>query len=364
MLAAMIRPALIFAFAGFALLPACDGGSQPLPATDAAAPDSSGGPSPTAPGPSPFSDTCMFTGSTGRQLRSWGSSGADLEGPELGEGSLVTASLRKQIPVRVLEADANFTVGPAYLTRDSLNSIRADFIAEVRFTGSGTACFVKAVDLAWLGSDGTPVQVDGGTQLETAFADGTVGLAGGRVATSTCLTSGEVGYLIDIRLSRPSSALLFDGTASAQLRIDPTWTPGGPPQAAMFATSYVGCQGGNLLEVALESKGPQAALFEIDLLGRYLLFDEAGGPLTWGFLHARRGLGSYAAGKIMVGGDTLHYDGTSRRMQVRTDFDIGALSAAPVPRDARSATLDLLQADQQHFAARRLARWQAARDAR
>ena len=104
-------------------------------------------------------------------------------------------------------------------------------------------------------------------------------------------------------------------------------------------------------------------MFDIDLLGQYLLFDDADAPLAWGFLGTRRGLGRYVPGKATVGGDTLFYSGTSQRMRVLADFSpapAGALAQSERPDDPTARALERLHAEQRQFAARRRARWQAS----
>jgi hypothetical protein len=56
-----------------------------------------------------------------------------------------------------------------------------------------------------------------------------------------------------------------------------------------------------------------------DLLGTYFLLDDEG-PVEWGFLSTRRGLGVYDKGKITVGGAANFYPGPVTRLHVFANF--------------------------------------------
>jgi hypothetical protein len=347
---------------------ACDGGSAPLTSADAAALADDAAPPADAvqaddatvsTGASPFSETCTPTGAPGRQLRAWGSNAAEIEGPPVGDGLEDTSRLRKKLTARLIAPNPMLELGDAYLTRDSTDGIGVDFIAEVRFLGPGTACFLRAIDIAWLTADGALAD----PEREISYVHGSVAVAGGRTSTSTCLTAGDLGYIIDLRIS-PRGQSLYDQTAAVELRFDPSWIPGSKPPASVHATSYVNCQEFRQIEVALESRGPEPAVFEQDSLGRYLLFDDGGAPLSWGFLATRRGLGRYPPGQVIVGGDTLFFDGTSRRMRMLADFSFSLFIPAPPATDQRGEALERLQAEHQRLGDRQRARWQQARGSR
>jgi hypothetical protein len=321
-----------------ALVVACDGGggrgaaNDAAAQEDAAAQDEAAAQDDAAPArddgaalaPPVFSDTCLFAEAPGRQVRTWGSSGAEIEGPALGEAWVPTASLRKKVAARFIGANPSYELGDAYLVRRQPSNTRADLIATIRYIGPGMACFVRAVDIAWLTATGGVVGPPGAPR-GAAFVTGTVGLAGASTASNTCLAAGEVGYIFDTRLAA-QVASMYDQTAAVELQIT-SWMPGAAISASVYATSYVGCASSEAFEVTMESRGPEAAVFGDDFVGTYLLFDEDGAPLAWGILRTRRGLGVYTPGKVMLGGDRLYYDGVGRRMQVLADFTLAPLAA-------------------------------------
>jgi hypothetical protein len=149
-----------------------------------------------------------------------------------------------------------------------------------------------------------------------AFVQGGVGDVNG-IATDTCLGPGEIGYLHNIESSAPDRSLF--AASSIELSFDAR-RGGAPLPASLFATAYLPCKGSRQFDVLLESRGPMAVGLWKSFIGTYVLLDEEG-PVEYGILDTRRGLGVYDKGKITVGGSANFYPGPVTKMHVYTDFD-------------------------------------------
>lgn len=311
-----MRPSLLLLSATALLLAACDGsGAPPAPAADASAIDATTSDAAPSPSPSlgPFSESCAPDKPAGKQTRTLtANNGAELAGVELGSPDFIAGVLRRKVTVTVRQPSVAFEVGPAFVLRSSEDASYLSLVVTVKNPGAGHPCFITGQDIRWLAADGTELVRNART-----FVTGSVGDLGG-FYTDTCLASGELGYLLDIEGPMRDQAT-FSAVTSIELSFASD-RDGIPAPASLVATAYAACQRGGLFEVALESRGPEPVGLWRGLLGHYVLLDEEG-PLDWGLLDTRRGLGIYEPGKVTVAGSTIFHDGTGTRLHVFTSFD-------------------------------------------
>jgi len=257
-----------------------------------------------------FSDTCLTTEPPGRSVRTLtANNAAELGGATLGSRNVIPGFLRRPVTITVREPSIRLTVGPAFVVRSSESSRYLSLIASVTNPGNDYFCFLEATDMRWLAADGRQL-----LKSDRSFLQGSVGEANG-LYTDTCLGAGDLGYLFEIEAGES----VFAGVSSIELAFASS-SPGSPVSGALLPTQYVACKDGRQFEVALESRGPAAVGLWDDAVGTYFLLDEDG-PVEWGYLRTRRGLGVYAPGKVTVGGAANFYPGAIQRIHVYTAFD-------------------------------------------
>ena len=298
-------------------LGACNGAGPAIdttrPDSDAPGPDSGGG---AASHSGPFSESCTATGPVGRFTRMLTSNNAaELEGAVLGSDGVIHDPLRRPVTVAVtsIGTAGSLIFGPAFITHDGDDDFLASVFVTVTNTGADTRCSISASGIRWLDERRTVIATD-----DVAYLDGSVGDLGG-IYSDTCLGPGDVGYFISAFPTTSFAGNLFSAVGSVELAVDPG-RAGFPVHAALVPTAYLRCGQTRLFEVALESRGPEPVGIWNDLMGRYILADEQG-PLEWGFLGPRGGLGVYGPGKTMLVGAQTFYQGIATRLQVYASFD-------------------------------------------
>ena len=116
---------------------------------------------------------------------------AILAGETIGRGTALNADLRRSVTVQ--GNAGGFAVGNAWISEMSPASGLVYLMVAVSNSHSEGACFVKAENLSFRDSGDGELAPDGLT-----YVDGSVGLLGSGVQTSTCLAAGEAGHFLTI----------------------------------------------------------------------------------------------------------------------------------------------------------------------
>jgi hypothetical protein len=310
----MSQRALILCAALASLAAGCDGGSASASAPDGSPPPPEAAAEASAPAPSQiFSETCLATEPPGHSVRTLtGNNAAELTGGTLGSRDVIVGPLRKPVTIAVREPSTRLTLGPAFLIRSSESSEYVALIATVTNAAGDYLCSARAQNLRWLAADGTQL-----AKTEVSYVQGSVGDVDG-IYLDTCLGPGEIGYLFELETGEAAGSPLFEA-ASVELTLS---ARGGatPAPGALRPTAYVPCKDGRQFEVAFENSGSTPVRLWDDVLGVYFLVDDEG-PVSWGYLWTRRGLGIYGPGKVTVGGAANFYPGAITRMHVFARFD-------------------------------------------
>jgi hypothetical protein len=235
----------------------------------------------------------------------------ELSGATLGSRDVIPGLFRRPVTITVRQPSTRLELGPAFLLRRSESSPYVSLIASVTNPADDYLYWLRATNMRWLTMDGSVLSEKDGSYLQ-----GGVGDAGG-IYTDTCLGRGDVGYLFDIERS-PAGGSLFQA-GSIELSVESS-ASGSPAPASLLATQYLPCKDARQFEVAFESRGSAAVGLWKDSVATYFLLDDQG-PIEWGSLYTRRGLGIYDKGKVTVGGAANFYAGPVTRLHVYSSFD-------------------------------------------
>jgi hypothetical protein len=207
--------------------------------------------------------------------------------PDLGNGSELAATLqlgtattsvnllRKRLDVAPIAPRAGLEVGPAFLTRPSVDAERSTAFVFVRNTGEARRCYVHLESIVY--QDGAGAIVD--TKL-AAWILGSIGQKG-ELATDTCLAPGESGYVVDV-LDAP-----YDDVARLDFALD----EGVDDYVAPASTVVAQTMDGSPREVTMTTRNQGPVRATLALAGTmYIAFDSLHQPLDLGyFTPCRRG---------------------------------------------------------------------------
>lgn len=236
---------------------------------------------------------------------------ARLSGAPLGDGTEDVANLRKTVPVSVLAANPNLEVASsAYVFRDSTLTESARWYLEVTNRSQRRACSVIADDV--LLKDGDGRELDFGLGLLT----GNVGKVDEDRWTDTCLDPGASGPFLEIHFEDVYTAVASIEIASISLSVNRE----DAPPAIVRPTSY-SIGESSAFEVTVENTGTETAY--VDSLSQYVLLDDAGAPLWWGFVEVDgEGEGEIGPGETLeLNEDVVRYDGQATSVEVYVDFE-------------------------------------------
>jgi hypothetical protein len=242
-----------------------------------------------------------------------GNNSATLTGNVIGSGESTPAELRKALPVTLTTQHPDLALGQAFLTRISTSSEYGSLIVELTNNGSSAKCFVRAEEISYRSSDATIV-----TEA-FAYISASVGRTASGTFTDTCLDSGETGYLIDIQAPVSTTNPFWTDVESVEIgslsTSDPEVTD---PGAELIPTGY------SVAETSLQTltvtgkNGGNVPLYP-GAYSLYILLDDAGDPLEWGFLDSTSD--TLSSGQTSEWEDSPIYDGSASRIHVKFDFE-------------------------------------------
>lgn len=249
-----------------------------------------------------------------------GNNQATISGPTLGTGLAPVGSLRKKVTVNLLPGStSDITVQDAYVARNNLGTASNTYIfIKVKNTSAQPFYQIALEKIAYKDSSGNVI-----------YAETITGLAEGSVCTNAgtasfewdtgCLGPGEVGYYI-ARIYKPNG---WD-TASVEFKTGVSTRETGGVKAALIPKQYA-VDISSVLTVTYSNEGSIPATVGGLALSKYILLDDAGLPLLWGFLGDNlTPTGTIAPGSSGAQSDTYgvkNFDGSSKSMLVFMAFD-------------------------------------------
>jgi hypothetical protein len=247
-------------------------------------------------------------------------SGPPVELPQLANASVVATEmqlgtrvasddrLRRRLALAQDAAQDGLELGPAFLTRTSVQAPRATAFVFVSNTSADEHCFVRAQDLQYRNAEHEVI-----TTHASAYLLGSIGEKG-ELATDTCLAPGESGYIVDAIDAR------YDAVAELSLALDTGETSYVPPASALVPGPMLAASTGLGL-IATNAGGRPAAL---DAIGSvFIAFDRMKQPLYIGSLVPCQG----GPMPVVAGGASLKmcgkgpsYTGETYAVQARISF--------------------------------------------
>ena len=235
-----------------------------------------GGNSPSIPTPGDGSlGGC--TGTSVTELPASPNNAAILSGCDLGAGSSSNASLRKQLQLEIVSPHPDLTLEAPFLT-----SLSSDFVyvmIKVNNISSNLHCFIKASSIDYLDAANNILTFD-----SLDYVEGSLGVGvGSIITTSTCLNSGESGYLLLI----DSSDNLFAN--STKIRINNiTTSPSSfsPSPVTLLPVSYETYPSliyDFKLKASVKNTSTTNAKLDTISFSKFVLLDTKGDALGWGF---------------------------------------------------------------------------------
>ena len=238
----------------------------------------------------------------------------ELRGETLGSGTASNDSLRKTIKLTVKEA-GGYTLGSALALRSSTTSQATSVVIEVRNSSQPLRCFVKAEPLVWKTAQGEAIE----RSSTFSYVSGSIGLSSAG-ETTTCLGPGETGYLMQIDVPKSGQPSHFESLDSIELSLTSNNSDYARPGHQLQGQSYALKKTSSLdeLSVTFVNRGEKPAPLDgLSLL--YLLVDDAGKALDWGYLDAATS-GDVASGKALVGTTDIYFAGSGTRLLVLADY--------------------------------------------
>jgi hypothetical protein len=296
-----------------------------------------------------FSPNCRTPDSVGHFARMLTRNNAsEMEGAVFGMSGLIHGNLRRSVATAMTGSSGTLVAGPAFVIRWSDDDEGASVVMSLTSSGPDTRCFVRGTQIRWL--DGAGVELG---REEQVFLSGSVGVLDVGY-THSCIGPQETGYLISVLPSAAAGTRLFSDVRSVELGLDPG-RPYPSAPGSLVPVAYRRCGKSPLFEVAVENRGTEGVAFWNDLVGQYILADEQG-PLDWGFLSPRSGLGVIGPGSMMLMGADTFYTGTATRLQAYLAFDDPRLYARHTKNDWLASLLEAERAGRQTLKERLVAR--------
>ncbi len=227
-----------------------------------------------------------------------GSNRSILVGDRLGSGTELNSNLVKIVGVSLFYID-DFSIGPAYLLRDSRT-----YILPIRNLGSAQ-CAIQLQSISFKDDRGLILF----TQYEpvTGYANGSVSRNFGR---TMCLDNGEIGYILGA-----ISTNIDDISQITASGISNTLEPSGMPTETWEALSYNIISSTSFM-VTVQNAGSIEAKPELKSL--YILFDDKDVPLYHGYLDASDSL-TAPNGTTIFMENSYYFDGIASKMEIFID---------------------------------------------
>ncbi len=241
-----------------------------------------------------------------------GTSWACMKDGDFPGNSVDDPTQRKTIPYAVLGGSADLNLGPMTANRATENSTYIYTVIPVKNVGPQTLCFIQMANLTF--SDGENVIAT----EDLDYVQGSVA-ALNAVYTNTCLISGEAGFFGSIVEAD------FDAVSQAKFELVRPDNAGSAPAGHMVPTGYEVSDD----HAPVLSEHVLGTAIDVDSLAVWLLRDDGGDPITWGFASA-------PASAVMDLGDTITHEVTAIDLDhigseicLYTDFSPMARSGRP-----------------------------------
>lgn len=242
---------------------------------------------------------------------------SEVRGAELGSHVTDNTQLRKSLTVHAT-GDDRLEVIAAHAVRDTLDSSDTWIVMELVNRSPSFLCFISAQDVQYADATGAALP----SPKVWLYLGGSLGIVSGRV-NDTCLATGEHGYITEPE--NKNDADFYDKLTSIAFTLAAEPYDLVRPPFALVPEAYNVERGE--LQVTLRNHGRGAARIDLESTAQYLLVDEAGAPLSAGFLDfAMRSAGgavektfgtlSVGSGETILGIATLAYDGRANAVRV------------------------------------------------
>jgi hypothetical protein len=235
--------------------------------------------------------------------------GSELAAPaQIGTGVTSVNLLRKRLELAADGTNDGLEIGPAFLTRTSLDAAESTAFVFVTNHGDALRCYVHLESLAYHDGNGAVV----GTKI-AAWVLGSIGQKG-RFATDTCLAPGESGYVVDI-VDAP-----YDAVTRLSFSVDEGEDDYSTPASLVVAQTI----DGSPLGITMTARNPGPAPAMLNQHGTlYIAFDSLNQPLDLGYFSPCAG----SASRAMTPGASLElcspghaYAGLTHTLQPRVSF--------------------------------------------
>ena len=263
---------------------------------------------------------------------------ARLDGDVVGPGKADQESLLKVFDVTFTQPSKKLKIEKAYVTKKFENSIY--LIIPIRNISDDFLCGVRLKDIVYKDQDGKTLLLD-----STSLLYGGIGQSTKGEITNTCLNSNEVGYALGIASPPEDGGKLFSNVSSVEIT-DSEGSAGTHKriEERMLPTEYVTLGADRRgFESKFENQGTQSLQPDAS---PYILLDNKGLPLSWGFLFSKE---KDSAGKIIYPtvkpGEsaslevTFLFDGIASTIRPIINFNISGSSRAHSTK-TRRALLD------------------------
>ena len=250
-------------------------------------------------------------------------------------------TLRKTIPYAMAGGSADLNLGSMTVSQREVGSSHVYTTIPVKNVGPQTLCFIRIENIAL--SDG---EINLSVE-DFDYAQGSVADVGS-LYTDTCLTAGEAGFFSEI------IEVDFDLVSQAAFQLRLPDSVGTTPAGHVVPSGYV-AEGTDAPVVAEHDLGGP---LDVSSLARWLLRDDAGDPIIWGFASADSDATLQLGGSMTFDISASGVDQAGSEICLYTDFS--AAARARKPGTICSDGLDHDACQRQLWKARNT--WEAARD--
>jgi hypothetical protein len=264
---------------------------------------------------------------------------ARLDGDVVGPGKFDAEALRKVFDVTFTQPSKELKIEKAYVTNKFKSTDAIYIIIPVRNISDNFLCGVSIKDIVYKDQDGNTL-----ASGVTGSLHGSVGQNTKSEMTDTCLAPKEVGYALGITLKEADNKL-FSAVSSVEVTsIERSAGTHKRIEERMLPTEYVTLSADRRgFETKFENQGTQSLQSDTS---SYILLDNKGLPLSWGFLFSKE---KDSEGKVIYPTlkpgesasleDTFPFDGTASTIRPVIDFEISGSSRAHSMK-TRRALLD------------------------
>ena len=265
--------------------------------------------------------------------------GPVLKGPTIGFGKTPVSSLRRVIEIKPDAPVPNLLFGTGYLMRDDTDSETAYLAFAVRNVGTTTRCFIKLEQAAWRDASGNIIGPK--PDLDYTYVEGPAVANLKSVSTNTCLAPGQTGEVLGLRVhSDEDKTAYFSNVASFTFQTASGSTKNAATTSANVTPSTYSVSKKGLfqeLQVTFGNSGFSAAVIPKFATAKAVLLHDDGSPLMWTFLWFEdspmpmEAQPLPAGESIVVGNNTVQYDGISSRLRAAVKFEDLAVPPPPPP---------------------------------